>query len=83
MHDEIKGADVFLGVSAQNVIDSTDVQAMGKDPIVFAMANPDPEIMPEKLNPPQNKWPLGEVTIRIKSTMFFVSLAYSKVLSVV
>ena len=50
MHDVIKGADVFLGVSAPNVIDSIDLQAMGKDPIVFAMANPDPEIMPEKLN---------------------------------
>ena len=79
----IKGADFFLGVSAPNVIDSTDVQAMGKDPIVYAMANPDLEIMPEKLNPLQKLWRLGEVTIRIISPMFFVSLAYSKVLSVV
>ena len=47
----IKGADVFLGVSAPNVINSSDVQAMGKDPIVFAMANPDPEIMPEEAEP--------------------------------
>ena len=47
----IKGADVFLGVSAPNVINSIDLQAMGKDPIVFAMANPDPEIMPEKAEP--------------------------------
>ena len=51
VHDVIKGADDFLGVSAPNVIDSTDVQAMGKDPIVFAMANPDPEIMPEEAEP--------------------------------
>ena len=51
VHDVIKGADDFLGVSAPNVIDSTDVQAMGKDPIVFAMANPDLEIMPEKAEP--------------------------------
>ena len=56
---------------------------MGKDPIVYAMANPDLEIMPEKLNPLQKLWRLGEVTIGIKSSMFFVSLAYSKVLSVV
>ena len=51
VHDVIKGADVFLGVSAPNVINSSDVQAMGKDPIVFAMANPDPEIMPEEAEP--------------------------------
>ena len=51
MYDVIKAADVFDGVSAPNVIDSTDVQAMGKDPIVFAMTNPDPEIMPKKAAP--------------------------------
>ena len=43
MHD----ADVFVGVSAPGVIDAGDVRNMAKDPIVFAMANPDPEITPE------------------------------------
>lgn len=45
--DVIKGADVFFGLSAPGVIDVNDVKNMAKDPIVFAMANPVPEIMPE------------------------------------
>lgn len=47
IHDVIKGADVFFGLSAPGVIDETDLRAMAKDPIIFAMANPIPEIMPE------------------------------------
>jgi malate dehydrogenase (oxaloacetate-decarboxylating) len=47
IHDVIKGADVFLGLSAPGVIDLADLKAMAKDPIIFAMANPTPEIMPE------------------------------------
>ena len=47
IHDVIKGADVFLGLSAPGVIDEKDLANMAKDPIVFAMANPTPEIMPE------------------------------------
>lgn len=46
--DIIKGADVFFGLSAPGVIDVDDVKNMAKDPIVFAMANPVPEIMPEE-----------------------------------
>jgi len=42
----IKGADIFIGVSAPNVLTETDVQSMAKDAIVFALANPDPEIDP-------------------------------------
>lgn len=49
MHDAIAGADVFLGVSAANLINATDVESMNKDAIVFAMANPDPEVMPEEI----------------------------------
>jgi malate dehydrogenase (oxaloacetate-decarboxylating) len=45
----IPGADVFIGVSAPGVLQVEDVKAMGKDPIVFAMANPDPEIRPEAI----------------------------------
>lgn len=47
IHDVIKNADVFFGLSAPGVIDQDDLKAMAKDPIVFAMANPVPEIMPE------------------------------------
>jgi len=47
VHDVIKGADVFFGLSAPGVIDENDLINMAKDPIVFAMANPVPEIMPE------------------------------------
>ncbi|MDZ5010531.1 NAD-dependent malic enzyme, partial [Clostridium perfringens] len=44
----IKGKDVFIGVSAPNVMDAEMVSTMKKDAIVFAMANPIPEIMPEE-----------------------------------
>jgi malate dehydrogenase (oxaloacetate-decarboxylating) len=43
----VAGADVFLGVSAPGVLSADDVRTMAADPIVFAMANPDPEISPE------------------------------------
>src|ERR1051325_4463502 len=51
VHDVIKGADVFLGLSVPGVIDVEDVQRMAEQPIVFAMANPTPEIMPEDAAP--------------------------------
>jgi malate dehydrogenase (oxaloacetate-decarboxylating) len=51
LKDVIVGADVFLGVSAPNVINKEDVKAMAKDPIVFAMSNPDPEISPDEALP--------------------------------
>lgn len=44
----IKGKDIFIGVSAPNVLTAEMVSTMGKDPIVFAMANPTPEIMPDE-----------------------------------
>ena len=43
----LAGADVFIGVSAPDVITPDDVATMATDPIVFAMANPNPEIRPE------------------------------------
>ena len=43
----IKGADVFIGVSAPGTIDQEMVRTMAKDPIIFACANPDPEIWPD------------------------------------
>jgi malate dehydrogenase (oxaloacetate-decarboxylating) len=51
VHDIIKGADVFFGLSVPNVINEEDVKAMADRPIVFAMANPTPEIMPEDAAP--------------------------------
>jgi len=51
LKDVIAGADVFLGVSAPNVINKDDIKAMAKDPIVFAMSNPDPEISPDEALP--------------------------------
>jgi malate dehydrogenase (oxaloacetate-decarboxylating) len=51
VHDVIKGADVFLGLSVPGVIDEDDVKNMADKPIVFAMANPTPEIMPEAAAP--------------------------------
>ena len=47
VRDVIRGADVFFGLSAPGVIEPDDLRHMAKDPIVFAMANPVPEIMPE------------------------------------
>ena len=47
LSDVIKGADVFIGVSAPSTVTPEMVRTMAKDPIIFAMANPVPEIMPE------------------------------------
>jgi malate dehydrogenase (oxaloacetate-decarboxylating) len=46
--DALCGADVFIGVSAPNLVTQEMIQSMNKDPVVFAMANPVPEIMPDK-----------------------------------
>ncbi|MDN4523045.1 NAD(P)-dependent malic enzyme [Fictibacillus fluitans] len=45
--DVIKEADVFIGVSVAEAVTPQMIESMGKDPIIFAMANPVPEIMPE------------------------------------
>ncbi|MGB8509865.1 MAG: malic enzyme-like NAD(P)-binding protein [Pyrinomonadaceae bacterium] len=47
VHDVMRGADVFLGLSVPGVIGVEDLKTMADKPIVFAMANPTPEIMPE------------------------------------
>jgi malate dehydrogenase (oxaloacetate-decarboxylating) len=44
----MNGADVFIGLSQSGVLHSRHIKKMAKDPIIFAMANPDPEIMPEE-----------------------------------
>jgi len=47
LQDAVKGADIFIGVSSPNLLTESMVKSMKKDPIIFAMANPDPEIKPE------------------------------------
>ncbi|MEC0232969.1 NAD-dependent malic enzyme [Paenibacillus kribbensis] len=51
LKDVIADADVFIGVSRGNLLDASDVQRMAADSIVFAMANPQPEIAPEEAIP--------------------------------
>ena len=46
----IKGADVFLGLSAKGILTKKMVKSMAKNPIIFACANPDPEITPEEVS---------------------------------
>ncbi|MFT6148811.1 MAG: malate dehydrogenase (oxaloacetate-decarboxylating) [Saprospiraceae bacterium] len=48
LQDALKGADVFIGVSVGNLLNADDVRTMAKDSIVFGLANPTPEIMPEE-----------------------------------
>ena len=49
LDDAIKNADVFLGLSAKGALTKDMVKKMAKDPIIFACANPDPEITPEEI----------------------------------
>jgi malate dehydrogenase (oxaloacetate-decarboxylating) len=51
LSEVLKGADVFIGVSAPNILRPEDLRRMARDPIVFAMANPTPEIMPDVAAP--------------------------------
>ena len=48
IREAMRGSDVFIGVSAPNIVTEEDIAGMKKDAIVFAMANPIPEIMPER-----------------------------------
>jgi malate dehydrogenase (oxaloacetate-decarboxylating)(NADP+) len=49
LEDAIEGADVFLGLSAKGALKKEFVKKMAKNPIIFACANPDPEILPEEI----------------------------------
>jgi malate dehydrogenase (oxaloacetate-decarboxylating) len=51
LDDVIAGADVFVGVSRPNVLGVDGIKKMARDPIVFAMANPDPEVNPDEAAP--------------------------------
>ncbi len=54
LSDAIEGADVFLGLSSKGVLKKDMVKSMSKNPIIFACANPDPEITPEEINEVRN-----------------------------
>ncbi len=55
LHDALKGADVFIGVSGVgNLIKKEDIKQMNKQAIVFALTNPAPEIMPNEINDMDN-----------------------------
>ena len=54
LDDAIKGADVFLGLSAKGALTKKMVKKMAKNPIIFACANPDPEITPEEIEEVRN-----------------------------
>lgn len=45
--DAMKGADVFIGVSAPNIVNEEMIKSMAENPVIFSMANPNPEIMPD------------------------------------
>ncbi|WP_263787081.1 malic enzyme-like NAD(P)-binding protein [Salinibacter grassmerensis] len=51
LSEVMEGADVFIGLSVPDILDVEDLNSMARDPIVFAMANPRPEIMPEVAYP--------------------------------
>ncbi len=49
LSEALAGADVFIGVSGPDLVTREDIEKMARDPIVFALANPDPEIRPEEI----------------------------------
>ena len=47
LEDALEGADIFIGVSQPNLLNETLIKKMAKDPVIFALANPKPEILPD------------------------------------
>ena len=54
LEEAMKGADVFLGLSVAGIVSKDMIKSMNKNPIIFAMANPDPEITPEEIKKVRN-----------------------------
>ena len=48
LFDALYGADIFIGVSKADLLKTEDIKTMAKDPMILALANPTPEIMPEE-----------------------------------
>ena len=69
----LEGVDVFIGVSAPGILQPEDIGGMARDPIVFAMANPTPEIMPDVAAPVAALWRRAAPIFRTKSTISCVS----------
>jgi len=72
LREVMVGADVFLGLSAGGVLKPDMVQSMAPRPLIFALANPTPEILPDKSRPcvMTPSWLRGAATTPIRSTMF-------------
>ena len=67
LSDAMKNADVFLGLSAKDVVSKDMVKSMAKNPIIFACANPDPEITPEEIEEVRDlAKSLGPIKVRIE-----------------
>jgi malate dehydrogenase (oxaloacetate-decarboxylating) len=49
LRDVLVGADCFIGVSRPNLLGRSDIETMAKDPLVFALSNPDPEVLPDDI----------------------------------
>ena len=77
--DALQGADIFVGVSAPNIVTKEMVASMNKDSILFAMANPVPEIMPDLAKKVVHvSLELDVLTFQIKSIMLSHSLAFQR-----
>ena len=76
--DAIAGADIFLGLSVAGIVTPPMVESMAPDAIVFAMANPVPEIMPDlALKAGRGWWPQAGPTSPIRLITYWASRAYS------
>ena len=67
LHEVLKDADVFIGLSRGNILTPAHLQVMAADRIVFAMANPDPEIAPDQALPHCRIMPRAARIIPIRS----------------
>ena len=64
----IEGMDVFVGLSGPGIIQPESLGKMNRDPIVFAMSNPDPEVAPRRPPSTCGSWPPAAPTTRTRST---------------
>ena len=65
LDDAINNADVFLGLSAKGALTKDMVKKMAKNPIIFACANPDPEITPEEIEEVRNDAIIATGSVRL------------------
>ena len=77
--DVMNGADAFLGLSVPKTVTKDMVKSMAKNPIIFAMANPTPEIFPDEVHEVRDDaiMAMEEVTFQIKLTTCLVFLLSS------